>query len=1252
MIHKIYIHIFLNILLVLFPVTIIASDLPRRINSLKELYLETILAKNGKPKAVIISPRNGTNSRATNIVISRLKRLTEIKFTILSDTSNPEDILKKNNVIAIGNQSNNAFIEILYRQWYTLLDIRYPGKGGYVVRSLHNPYGTGYNVILLGGSDDEGIKKAASVFSKLLKPGKTIKIGWLMEIKLGKGIVTPSINEKLPGLGACSWRDSWRFLHNKHNVGYEPATSFGWNPISITGILYYMTGEKHYLDDFRAMAMPRKSRIPLANKISKAFRDPNNPIVKSDHYRSHLVDCVWDLIEENPHFSKEERIFITNKLMQHQYEYDPNHTFFRKNGSRHSMWHMLNIYTGSRYFAKYYPDPIWRKRLANVRNGFRSFINNPTWGERDTLYWVSTSTEPVFEFFMLDGFEEFVKSGTAKTMMKALEILMTGKEKDEYNSYIPISLLHKAAYMTGDTRYIWMARQLGFDFDQFRIGQSFWPADDITINPPNDLINKISVFPLANTYWEEIGKTIPEEKSFQILSYRSGLKDKDDFILLDGFCGLGRNPYHLNTISFLRMFGGKTVLDGYGNDVDIWRDGTVSIDVPRAAVLQNYFDTEDFAYLCTEVPGMQSTNWSRHLLYSKNKALIIIDTITPYEPGEFDFVCTWELGSQIESISKNNCVTKDKNGVCLASADQPVNYVNKKTINETVSARINRGDTVLFANVFSDTINPRIARRIDERSYHILGESSALLGVGEFSIRGISAKADITYLESGLLFLSGATEFMLNGKNIIRSDYPVNLRWNIDDESLVVDVKENSRIDVCCIEQNYHFDIHNGRKIYSNVRIGFSEREAIKKILGNLQLDIKKTNSKERESAIRPVLDKRRSRDVKLRGAITHIVPSLNFPSSGSLWVATEKDERSELFSISYSGKIIHRIPCDNKLLTLWPAATKTQKLNFEVLAGFQDDTLRAISESGEEVWSAKAEIHGEFKIGKRFEAPWFTDPNPPNNKRGIHSILVGDLWGHAKEEIAIGRPCTVEFLDMKGRLIARVPTRWGDNTALATLRGHMKGRLPNLVLAGKKYAGAPVLSGINKEYQNISDRLFDSLPPGYPNMHSWSQRGMSHLMVEDLNGDGIGEIIYALSGHWNELRVYDSYTSKPLWIKYFGPDKKNGEFMRAMVVTDLDNNGSREVYVGTKKGSVCSFDSSGNMFWQRRLPAPITTMKFSKKSGNIVVGLEDGSVYLLNIQGDRKYIRKYEYSVNEIFRLNNTIFAGTANGILSIMNE
>ena len=50
------------------------------------------------------------------------------------------------------------------------MDLKYPGPGGYSLRTVHNPYGNGYSAILVGASDDRGLSGRRSQIGR--DPGR------------------------------------------------------------------------------------------------------------------------------------------------------------------------------------------------------------------------------------------------------------------------------------------------------------------------------------------------------------------------------------------------------------------------------------------------------------------------------------------------------------------------------------------------------------------------------------------------------------------------------------------------------------------------------------------------------------------------------------------------------------------------------------------------------------------------------------------------------------------------------------------------------------------------------------------------------------------------------------------------------------------------------------------------------------------------------------------------------------------------
>ena len=112
----------------------------------------------------------------------------------------------RENLIVLGNRSTNRTMSALYDLFYCLVDLKYPGPEGYVVRSVHNPFGDGRSVVIVGGSDAAGVDAGANAFADLLSKTSAangdLSIGWTMVTKLGKGVKVPTNIREFRDLGS------------------------------------------------------------------------------------------------------------------------------------------------------------------------------------------------------------------------------------------------------------------------------------------------------------------------------------------------------------------------------------------------------------------------------------------------------------------------------------------------------------------------------------------------------------------------------------------------------------------------------------------------------------------------------------------------------------------------------------------------------------------------------------------------------------------------------------------------------------------------------------------------------------------------------------------------------------------------------------------------------------------------------------------------------------------------------------------
>ncbi|MEW6358286.1 MAG: hypothetical protein AB1696_18275 [Planctomycetota bacterium] len=595
-------------------------------SKLKDLNIHTDLVKDGRPNAAIVAPASGRYADLALRIQAAIAQVAGATLPIVKDTDPEAAVPIKGHLIALGNRSTNKTIEQLYNFYYTLLDLRYPGPEGYVVRTLHNPFGDGHNVVLVGGSDDVGVKAATDAFLNILTSrrsgtsGRSWTLGRLMEIRLGKGVEVPTDVKDF---------EIWEASRGYRSTGY-----FGWNSISKQMAMYYMTGNEHNAREAIRLAFPdAKARQEISDIDGERIENKDEPLSGPYHYNAHMMILFWDLIEESPVFSDEERLRVTNafsKQLLHRKDEGiygltapPRHI-----GSRHGQWSAVSLYCLGRYFQTYYPNPIWKHCAEASKLHFGS-LHEYAWvgGESDNLFWYNTGHAPILTYMLLTGDRKPLESGALGDLLRGQEILFTGQEKDWDLNSAAIDFLHKAAYLMQDGRWIWYRERTDVDMNVFRLGQSFWPEDHLKPTPPTDLVGKWSIHQLSEPAWEARNNGFPLDHSFAFGSFRTALDASGDYILLDGFNGASRNPYHCFAVLRLRI-GGHSLLDGYLNQVLTRADGMVEPAVAMNGALRCRDVIGPTAVCVGEVPDMAYCNWRRALVLRTGKYALFVDDLT------------------------------------------------------------------------------------------------------------------------------------------------------------------------------------------------------------------------------------------------------------------------------------------------------------------------------------------------------------------------------------------------------------------------------------------------------------------------------------------------------------------------------------------------------------------------------------------------------------------------------------------------
>jgi hypothetical protein len=282
------------------------------------------------------------------------------------------------------------------------------------------------------------------------------------------------------------------------------------------------------------------------------------------------------------------------------------------------------------------------------------------------------------------------------------------------------------------------------------------------------------------------------------------------------------------------------------------------------------------------------------------------------------------------------------------------------------------------------------------------------------------------------------------------------------------------------------------------------------------------------------------------------------------------------------------------------------------LLVGCADEQVIAFDKNGDRVWTFTSEMDpAVFRAAKTY---WFK--SAPGHE-GIHGLYTG-VFLDGKSQAFVGSACTLEILDENGNLIKRMPQFWGKVSHFAIIDG--PGGSLNL-LASRKYNGNNTVAIINNKTLNPAPRGFNSVPSGATYVPGWSSMNRHHIFYEDLDGDGVKEVISEVNGTWNRVTVWQA-DGKALYDASFGPgDRIPARNMRDIDIADLNADGRKEILVATSSGLIVVLDNQCRKLWTKRLAYAATAMKcVTPKSSDtpwVVIGCEDGMVVVLDGRGE-----------------------------------
>ncbi|MFP3904056.1 MAG: FG-GAP repeat domain-containing protein [Armatimonadota bacterium] len=582
----------------------------------------------GQQIATAINERSGVSIPVTD----------EYEGTVESDET----------IIAMGNLNNNRMIERLYFNKYLQIDANKPGPGAYVLQIVHEPYNSpkGKNAVVIGASDNEGLQAGVEDFISRLGEGPDIVL---------EGPMLYVSDAEPMSEGA------------RQDLLERP---FGRNRLRE----FWMEAEKYR--DTGDLAHAERAKLALQAWPEQGIASPSHRLHVSDEFTSDMLGAMWDLIEEAPIFTDEERLECTNLLLTALYIL-PHHVSgygaLENNDTllwNHTTFPLVGIYWLARYFDRHYGNVDGRMNLmfAKVRAAFEGQIDS--WKpQEDSMGYYSYVPRHTIEYTFAENDYRYFENGSVRThadytMFIADNTGDPGGFGDNPYRHMPyVRNIHWALWYYKDGKYLWWFNKVlpnGYNnpYDQSITPE---PAPEITGTRMFPLHRKVYDYTKDKSYYRGplSPPNIPFEKSFDKIAFRENLDPDGEYMLLDGYSRGKHLQYDGNAITKFYADGHDWLIDGDylvrnttdHNMVSVIKDGRCEELIPTCTAVDSLADLPSAGIVKTRVHEYNGATWRRTIVWLKGEFVVVLDDLQAEEAGDFTYLNNWKtLGDNAQEL--------------------------------------------------------------------------------------------------------------------------------------------------------------------------------------------------------------------------------------------------------------------------------------------------------------------------------------------------------------------------------------------------------------------------------------------------------------------------------------------------------------------------------------------------------------------------------------------------------------------------
>ncbi len=558
------------------------------------------IVRAGGPGVTVIMPLHGKIDGEAGRIVPAVRARYGVKVPVMTGDRALQG-LSTSHTIALGCLSDNPFIEALYLRWNTLVDRWYPGPGGYVVQMILSPYRRNHHVLILGGSDPQGVSAATNCFLDQLETNDTGRIYWQLKVQLGKGHL-PLPEDRMDLLGTAtspisipesilpekSYTSAFKGgLARDHLLClgmYGPhADNFHLCRSSQLGLRYLYTGN---LEDAHAY------RRIFLEEIKTGITE------KLYHYKSMRMFQLWPLLGACPVFDDDDRKIINKAIQTYLLEEsgiannDAIRAQTRKSEifNRHQACDALNLWIGADWLWRQTGASQWieDRSVADAYFEAQAGTDVPLTGLTEGY---GTYLEVYLEWLLLKSPDRIAHDAHIRLWAERVMSLCTntgqlvlGPQTDE--SRYPYHLMRKLAYFLNDGRFLFVAdlreRQVRRGMDrvmQFSAGQAY--AGDVEPCMPRDEVG-LKRYPMNERLRLWKAPSIQPEEGFDRMVARSGWEVDDDYLMVIGVRSGAKSLPNAGALAAYERFGQRLITSDavalYPDGVSPWRHSVVTVN--------------------------------------------------------------------------------------------------------------------------------------------------------------------------------------------------------------------------------------------------------------------------------------------------------------------------------------------------------------------------------------------------------------------------------------------------------------------------------------------------------------------------------------------------------------------------------------------------------------------------------------------------------------------------------------------------